>query len=94
MNILLNEDYLNENFKKITEKVEDKNFEIVTETWTDGKVTYVRMTQTSKKFKEKQSEQVILNLQKELKIAIEKEEFEKAAKLRDKIKSLKTEKAS
>ena len=47
-----------------------------------------------KKFKEKQSEQVILNLQKELKIAIEKEEFEKAAKLRDKIKSLKTEKAS
>ncbi len=86
----LSENYLDENFNKTTQEVETEKFLIKTETWTshDGKVSFRRTSQKVKKLEKKVS---IEKLKKDLEVAIKSENFEKAAELRDKIKSLKEE---
>lgn len=75
------------NFNKSVEEVENDTHVIKNETWTsvDGKSVYKRQIIESKK---KLSPNVD-NLKLEMKKAIEEENFERAAELRDKIKEIK-----
>lgn len=77
------------NFNKEVEEIETETHVIKKETWisTDGTSKYVRTYSESKKPKVDVKE-----LESKLKLAIEKEEFEMAAKLRDEIKKFKKEK--
>lgn len=76
-----------ENWTKTVEEFEKDGFVTKKETWisTDGTSKYVR-TYTESISKRKEDVKV---LESQLKMAIEKEEYEKAAQLRDKIKELK-----
>lgn len=72
---------------KSTEEFERDGFITIKETWTsaDGSSTYVKTyTESSSKRKED-----VKALESQLKTAVEKEEYEKAAQLRDRIKELK-----
>jgi excinuclease UvrABC helicase subunit UvrB len=75
------------NWTKTVEEFQNGDFITKKEIWTsiDGTSKYVKTYTESKK---KRSEDVKM-LESELKIAVEKEEYEKAAKLRDQIKELK-----
>lgn len=77
------------NFSKEVEELETETHVIKKETWisTDGTSKYVRTYSESKKPKVD-----VKLLESELKLAVEKEEFEKAAKLRDQIRKVKKEK--
>ena len=77
------------NFNKEVEEIETETHIIKKETWisTDGTSRYVRTWSESKKTKLD-----VDYLQLELKRAVEKEDFEKAAKLRDQIRKIKKEK--
>lgn len=74
------------NFNKSVEEVENDTHIIKNETWTsvDGKSVYKRQIIESKK-KLKPS---VDNLKLEMKKAIEEENFERAAELRDQIKQI------
>lgn len=74
------------NFNKSVEEVENDTHVIKNETWTsvDGKSVYKRQIIESKK----KSSPNIDNLKLEMKKAIEEENFERAAELRDKIKEI------
>lgn len=76
-------------FNKEVEEIETETHIIKKETWisTDGTSKYVRTYSESKKPKVDVKE-----LESKLKLAIEKEEFEIAAQLRDEIKKFKKEK--
>lgn len=78
-------------FNKEVEEIETDTHIIKKETWisTDGASKYVRT------YSESKSKRPIVDvklLESELKMAIENEEFEKAAQIRDKIKEIKKEK--
>ena len=75
------------NWTKTVEEFQNGDFITKKEIWTsiDGTSKYVKTYTESKK---KRSEDVKM-LESELKIAVEKEEYEKAAQLRDQIKELK-----
>lgn len=75
------------NFNKEVEELETETHKIKKETWisTDGTISYTRTSSESKK-KPKVDVSV---LESKLKEAIEKEEYEKAAQLRDEIRKLK-----
>jgi protein arginine kinase activator len=77
------------NFNKEIEEIETETHIIKKETWisTDGTSKYVKTYSESKKPKID-----VKLLESKLKEAIEKEEFEKAAELRDQIKEFKKEK--
>jgi excinuclease UvrABC helicase subunit UvrB len=72
------------NWSKTSETLENKTHIITKETWT-SKDGYSKMERTSSKLK---SQKTIEGLRKKLKEAIAKEEFEKAAQLRDEIKKI------
>jgi protein-arginine kinase activator protein McsA len=74
------------NFNKSVEEVENDTHVIKNETWTsvDGKSVYKRQIIESKK----KLSPNIDNLKLEMKKAIEEENFERAAELRDKIKEI------
>lgn len=76
------------NFNKTVEEIETPTHIIVKETWksVDGSQFYQRTTQRSKS--SKSIPQNVDGLKAKLKEAIEKEDFETAAKLRDKIKEI------
>lgn len=76
------------NFNKIVEEIENETHVIKNETWTslDGTQIFKRSFMESKM---NAIEKNIDNLRLEMKNAIEKEEFEKAAKIRDKIRKIK-----
>ena len=76
------------NFNKTVEEIETPTHIIVKETWksVDGNQFYQRTTQKSKS--SKSIPQNVDTLKEKLKLAIEKENFEEAAKLRDKIKEI------
>lgn len=76
------------NFNKTVEEVETPTHIIIKETWrsVDGSHFYQRTTQKSKF--SKSIPQNVDTLKEKMKLAIEKENFEEAAKLRDKIKEL------
>ena len=73
------------NWNKTTEEFESNGMTIKKETWVslDGTSTYVKTYTENKKSIDAKE------LESALKIAVEKEEYEKAAKLRDQIKKLK-----
>jgi excinuclease UvrABC helicase subunit UvrB len=75
------------NYNYKVEEVQTETHTLKIETWisTDGTSKFTR-TQSESKRKQKED---VKELESRLQIAIEKEEFELAAKLRDKIKSLK-----
>jgi excinuclease UvrABC helicase subunit UvrB len=75
------------NFNKTIEEVDNGTHTIKNETWTslDGNQFYKRTTILSKSIPSKNLKQ----LEFDLKEAIQKEEFEKAAQIRDEIKKLK-----
>lgn len=75
-----------ENFNKKVEELETKTHTIKNETWTslDGELVYKRQVVESKSVPEVSLE----NLKLEMKLAVDNEDFEKAAKIRDKIKDL------
>ena len=75
------------NWTKTVEEFQNGKFITKKETWTsiDGASKYVK---TYTESKSKRNEDVKM-LESQLKIAIEKEEYETAAQLRDKIKELK-----
>lgn len=77
-----------ENFNKTVEEIETDSHIIKKETWisTDGTSKFTRTLSESKKQKPKID---VKELESKLKEAIEKEEFEKAAQLRDEIRKLK-----
>lgn len=76
------------NFNKTIEEIETPTHIIVKETWksVDGSQFYQRTTQKSKS--SKSISQNVDSLKEKLKLAIETENFEEAAKLRDKIKEI------
>ena len=76
------------NFNKTVEEIETPTHIIVKETWksVDGSQFYQRTTQKSKS--KKSIPQNVDSLKAKLNEAIEKEDFETAAKLRDKIKEI------
>jgi len=78
-------------FNKEVEEIETETHIIKKETWisTDGTSKYVR---TYSESKNKKPQVDVKLLESALKEAIEKEEFEKAAQLRDEIKKFKKEK--
>ncbi len=73
------------NWNKTVEEFENNGFVTKKETWisSDGTSKYVKTYTESKKNVD------VKELESALKIAVEKEEFEKAAELRDQIKKLK-----
>lgn len=75
-------------YNKTVEETETDTHIIKKETWisTDGTSKFTRTYSESKNLKPKVDVKV---LESQLKEAVEKEEFEKAAQLRDKIKKLK-----
>jgi excinuclease UvrABC helicase subunit UvrB len=75
-----------QNFNKEVEEFETETHKLKKETWIsiDGTLTYTRTTSESKKPKVDVS-----ILESELKKAIEQEEYERAAKLRDEIRAIK-----
>lgn len=78
------------NFNKTVEEVETDTHTIKTEKWKsiDGKTSYTRTYMESKV---KNIGKNIEQLKLEMKEAIEKENFEQAAKIRDEIKKVKSE---
>lgn len=75
------------NFHKSTEELESENHSIVKETWVsvDGSQVYSRTTHKSKIGALPKNVDI---LRKQLKAAIDSEEYEKAAKIRDEIKKI------
>ena len=74
------------NFNKQVEEIETITHTIKNETWSslDGKTVYKRQTVESKS----RSQKSIEELKSDMKIAVDNEDFEKAAKIRDVIKEL------
>jgi excinuclease UvrABC helicase subunit UvrB len=83
------------NFNKTVEEIENGTHVIKIETWKslDGSKVYKRTSMVSKEkpdLSESRKKQLLDSLQKDLDLAVENQEFEKAAELRDQINNLKS----